>query len=224
MIRQKLFPRMMRCSLRPLSLALAIVAGCRFEVAESENAAPRNQPDNRTADRPPADAAPRSVRDLNRQLLDQLCRGQSKAVVFVFTRIECPISNRYAPEIRRLSEKFASQGVLFELVFPETSDSVAAIREHLTAFDYPCEAWRDPTHVAVRRFGAKVTPEVAVCECRSNQMIYRGRIDDLYVDFGQARRAPETHDLEDALDAVLTGHPVRAMTTDAVGCLISDLP
>ncbi|HEY2147454.1 MAG TPA: redoxin domain-containing protein [Pirellulales bacterium] len=161
---------------------------------------------------------------MNERSLQQLCDAKGNAVVFIFTRTECPIANRYAPEIRRLQEKFAPQGVSFELVYPEASDSAAAIREHLAAFQYRCDAWRDPAYVAVRRFGPTVTPEVAVFDCRIKKMTYRGRIDDLYVDFGQARQAATTHYLEDALLAVLADRPVSLTTTAAVGCLISELP
>jgi hypothetical protein len=164
------------------------------------------------------------VPELDERSLQQLCDAKSKAVVFIFTRTECPIANRYAPEIRRLYEKFAPQGISFQLVYPEASDSSEAIREHLAAYEYPCDAWRDPAHVAVRQFGAKVTPEVAVIVSRTRQLVYRGRIDDLYIDFGQPHRAPTTRDLEDALDALLADRPVRLTKTAAVGCVISDLP
>jgi hypothetical protein len=209
--------------IRYLWLALAVIGGCSFEKTEFESARPRVQ-ENRVAPQHSAVASTRLVRDLDEHSLQQLCDAKSKAVVFIFTRTECPIANRYAPEIRRLYEKFAPQGISFQLVYPETSDSAEAIREHLSAYEYPCDAWRDPAHVGVRRFGAKVTPEVAVFACRRRHLVYQGRIDDLYVDFGQARRAPTTHDLEDVLDAVLAARPIRLTTTAAVGCLISELP
>lgn len=210
-------------SLGYLWLTLLVVAGCGFEKPDSESAQPRVQ-NGRIAGQRPDTASPRSVRDLDESSLQQLCNAKSKAVVFIFTRTECPIANRYAPEIRRLQEKFAPQGVSFELVYPETSDTAAAIREHLAAFQYRCDAWRDPAHVAVRRFGPKVTPEAVVFDCRTKKMSYRGRIDDLYVDFGQARQTATTHDLEDALVAVLADRQIPLTTTAAVGCLISESP
>ncbi len=223
MICRKLCFSKLKRSYGYLWLTVLVVAGCGFEKPDSESAQPRVQ-DGPIAVQRPNTASPRSVRDLDESSLQQLCDAKSKAVVFIFTRTECPIANRYAPEIRRLQEKFAPQGVSFKLVYPETSDSAAAIREHLAAFQYRCDAWRDPAHVAVRRFGPKVTPEAVVFDCRTKKMSYHGRIDDLYVDFGQARRAATTHDLEDALAAVLADRPVSLATTAAVGCLISELP
>jgi hypothetical protein len=67
-----------------------------------------------------------------------------------------------------------------------------------------------------------VTPESVVFNAR-REIVYRGRIDDLYVDFGKSRPEPTTHELADAVEAVANGQPVRVGSTKAVGCYISDL-
>jgi len=54
--------------------------------------------------------------------------------------------------------------------------------------------------------------------------VYRGRIDDWYVDFGEARPAPVERDLRDVLGAIVGGDRVRFRSTTAVGCPIPDLP
>jgi hypothetical protein len=50
--------------------------------------------------------------------------------------------------------------------------------------------------------------------------MYRGRIDDLYVDFGQRRNAPTKRDLRMVLDAIAAGKAVQYSTAKAVGCFI----
>src|SRR6185503_10611807 len=57
----------------------------------------------------------------------------TKAIVFLFTSTECPISNRYAPEVRRLTETYRA-GVVFRLIYPNPAETPAAIREHMAAF------------------------------------------------------------------------------------------
>src|ERR687888_56342 len=47
----------------------------------------------------------------------------AKTIVFLFTRTDCPISNRYAPEVRRLYAKFAASGATFYLVYPDPDES-----------------------------------------------------------------------------------------------------
>lgn len=144
--------------------------------------------------------------------------------VFLFTRTDCPISNRYAPEVRRLYERFAPRGVSFRLVYVDPSQGPEEIRRHVDEFGYPMPALRDPGHALVASTGVRVTPEVAVFALRGGraELAYRGRIDDWYVDFG-VRREPSSHDLEAALESLLAGEPVPHARTQAVGCFIADL-
>ncbi len=144
------------------------------------------------------------------------------AIVFLFTSTDCPISNRYAPEVRRLAAAFAPRGVVFRLIYPNPAERAPAIREHMTAFAYAgaTQALRDPEHALVKFVGATVTPEAAVYA--GGHIVYRGRIDDRYVDLGLERPAPTRRDLAEALAAVIAGKPVSQPTTQAVGCFIAD--
>ena len=147
----------------------------------------------------------------------------TRAIVFLFTSTDCPISNRYAPEVRRIAEAFGPKGVAFRLVYPNPSEDAHAIREHMTAYSYEsiADAVRDPKLALVKFAGATVTPEAAVVV--GGRVVYRGRIDDRYVDLGRERPAPTRRDLFDALTAILDGKPVPLAKTQAVGCFISDL-
>lgn len=140
--------------------------------------------------------------------------------VLVFTTTDCPISNRYAPEIQRLAVRFGDKAT-FVLVYPVASDSPEVIREHHKKFGYSLEYLRDPGLHLVKRTGVAVTPEVAVM--RGTELLYRGRIDDRYVELGRERPQPTTRDLQDALDAIISGKPVAVRETRAVGCILSDL-
>jgi len=142
--------------------------------------------------------------------------------VFLFLRSDCPISNRYAPEIRRIHERFAKDGAVFWLVYPDPSEPLYVIRTHVEEYDYPGKPVRDPRHDLVRRARATVTPEAAVFD-REGQLVYLGRIDDRFVDFGKTRAQATSHDLADALEATLAGRPVPTSRTRAIGCLIPDL-
>jgi hypothetical protein len=165
-----------------------------------------------------------SVLDLDGRAVDPLAI-EGRASVLVFVRTDCPIANRYAPEIRRLQEAFAARGVELWLVYADAAEPIEAIRAHLRAFDLPLRALRDPAHVLVRKAGARVTPEAAlfVPAAGGARLAYRGRIDDRYLAFDRMRPAPTTHDLEDALEAVLAGRAVPKETTPAVGCFLADL-
>ncbi len=163
--------------------------------------------------------------DLSGHRIEPLKDTSKKAIVFLFTRADCPVSNRYAPVIRRLHEKFSPQGVAFWLVYIDPGQGAKAIEKHMREYGYTCGVLRDPEHTLVALTGARVTPEAAVFVPGkpAARMVYRGRIDDQYVEFGVTRPAPTRHDLEEVLQDILKGKPLESATTRAVGCFISDL-
>ena len=144
--------------------------------------------------------------------------GGIDATVLLFVMTDCPISNRYAPEIRRLHDEFADT-VRFWLVYVDTHRPVDELREHHSSFGYPFRAVRDLDGALVGLAGATVTPEVAVFDA-DRRLLYRGRIDDRYVSFGVARRMPRTRDLHDRLRGVAAGQTLAFSETRAVGCYI----
>ncbi len=162
------------------------------------------------------------VLDLNGEDVDPFEHPGARAIVLIFTRTDCPIANRYAPEVQRLHRTFAPQGVAFRLVYLDAGEPSPAIRTHLREYGYDIPALRDPRHVLVSLTGARATPEAAVFTA-DRRMVYRGRIDDRYVDFNKVRASPTQHDLRDVVTALLAGTAVRPRTTDAVGCFIADL-
>jgi hypothetical protein len=151
-----------------------------------------------------------------------LWQKQDAATVVLFSRSDCPISNRYAPEIRRLCDQYETQGVAFYLVYVDPQERPEAIRRHLHEYGYPCQGLRDPLHTLVAHCGATTTPEAVVFD-KNRLMVYRGRVDDVYVDFGKARTEPTTHDLADAIESTIHGRHVTNPRTKAIGCFIEDL-
>lgn len=145
----------------------------------------------------------------------------AERTVLVFATTDCPISNRYAPEVQRLAARFDGT-FRFKLVYPVPADTDAKIRDHVRTFGYHVDWVRDPDGSLVRRTGVTVTPEVAVIGAGGN-VVYRGRIDDRYVDFGKDRPQPTVRDLERTLEAIAAGKPVPVARTRAVGCILSDL-
>lgn len=144
------------------------------------------------------------------------------ARVFIFVRTDCPLTNRYAPELRRISDEFATQSVQFWLVYPDPSETPENIKRHMVDYSLPGHPLLDPHHDLVKRAHAVTAPEVAVFNS-TNQLVYHGRIDDLWVTPGRARPMPTTHDLEDAIYTVLEGKSPRVAETRAIGCALADV-
>src|SRR5882724_4725857 len=166
-------------------------------------------------------AAGQQALDLGGSPKDPLKETPGKVVVLVFVRTDCPISNRYAPLLQEMSVKYGREAA-FWLVFPDKNESPESIRSYLQEFNYKLPALRDTKHSLVKKTGAKVTPEVAVFNSKRD-LVYHGRIDDLYREFGKARRAATTHELADAIEAASKGVAPPSAAAEGVGCFISDL-
>ncbi|MGC0773666.1 MAG: redoxin family protein [Candidatus Acidiferrum sp.] len=159
--------------------------------------------------------------DLAGNPVDPLKMSTGKVVVLVFVRTDCPVSNRYAPTIQKLSAAHEANAS-FWLVYPSKAESAEVIRKHDREYGYKIPALRDPQKVLVKESQAQITPEAAVFDARGH-LVYHGRIDNLYQDIGRARTVATTHELEDAIEAALSGKTLAVNTAHAVGCYISDL-
>jgi hypothetical protein len=76
--------------------------------------------------------------------------------------------------------------------------------------------------VLVKKAHVEITPEAAVFN-RERKLVYHGRTDNWYVEFGSPRPAPTKHELSDAIQAAMAGKPVAENAVRGVGCYISDL-
>ena len=187
-------------------LVLALLAAC-----DSGDLSPVTDLDGRSVD--PFDGAP--------------------VTVALFIDSDCPVSNRYAPELERLYVRYAPEGIRFWLVYPDPDIDAQTIREHMRAFGYTFPALMDPEHALVRRAKATVTPEAGIF-LADGSLVYHGRIDNRYVDLTRRRPEATEHDVADVLDALLAEKPVKAswnpaagrslgtMSSPGVGCYIRD--
>ena len=143
-------------------------------------------------------------------------------VVFFVTH-DCPVSNAFAPEMRRICSEYRERGVECTLAYVDPSLTVEEVRKHAGEYghqDYPKLV--DRKHELVKATGARVTPEAAVVK-PDGSVAYLGRINDSYLILGQSRRTAQHRDLRNALDELLAGKPVSQPRTKAVGCYIPDL-
>jgi thiol-disulfide isomerase/thioredoxin len=170
------------------------------------------------ADAAPA-GAPLALTDTDGVVRHPLDIGSNKAVVLIFISDDCPISNGYAPEINRLCAAYAPKKIAFYLVSVDTGVTAAAIKQHVRQYAYPCPDVIDTAHRLVKQAGATVTPEAAIYAA-GGKLLYEGRIDNKYADFGKVRYKATTFDLQSALEDIAAGRPVAHPKTKAVGCFI----
>ncbi len=160
-----------------------------------------------------------TLADLNGKIHRPWNSPKTKAVVLVFTNVDCPIANYYQPELRRLQQKYGPRGVRFFQIHSDPAVTLQAARQHVEQFRIAMPVVLDHQQRIARKLGAKVTPEAFVLDAQG-RVVYRGRIDDTYVDYGRKRPRPRHRDLAEALEALLQGRQVPRRQTKAVGCLI----
>jgi peroxiredoxin len=183
-----------------LAVALSMLAGWAFSPAPAGSA-----------------ERPIELRDVDGRTHTPLSQPGSKAIVCFFLLPDCPISNAYAPEIKRICAAYAPKHVTAFLVHADPDTTAEQAKKHAQEYALTCPVLLDPSHRLVKRTGVTVAPEVAVLS-PVGKVLYRGRIDDWYVDYGRRRAEPTQRDLRNALDAILQGKAVPVAETKALGC------
>jgi len=154
-------------------------------------------------------------------------QASEETLVFLFVAVECPISNRFAPSVNAIYEQYASKDLAMWTVYTDDLFSVGDVRKHRTDYQYRNPALLDFEHRLAKHCGASVTPEAVVFVREgpgAYRMVYRGRIDNQYVDFGKWRLKATRQDLREVLDAVRAGEAasLELRTTEAIGCYIGE--
>ncbi|MCB0824550.1 MAG: redoxin domain-containing protein [Armatimonadetes bacterium] len=139
--------------------------------------------------------------------------------VLIFLSHDCPIANRYAPEIKRIYNEYIEKKIPFYRVYLGSAEHYADTAvKHGNDYGLEFPIVLDPNKKLVEALNISVTPEVAVIS-KDYKLLYRGRIDDQNIEHGRVKEGYR-RDLRVALDEILAGKPVSERATAAVGCFI----
>ncbi|MCH7904625.1 MAG: redoxin domain-containing protein [Armatimonadetes bacterium] len=143
---------------------------------------------------------------------------EAKGYVVAMTDLTCPVTQKFAPTLAALEDRFSDQGIVFIFVnsssADERDDIEAAVRIH--GFDGPY-IW-DPKGRIAAELGVRTTTEVFLLDA-AKTLVYRGAVDDQY-GLGYQNDAPRNTYLADAIDAMLAGERPAVEATTAPGCLL----
>lgn len=145
---------------------------------------------------------------------------QAKVIVIVFTCNHCPYAQAAEPFLIELAREYHSRGVQCmainsndALTYPE--DGIEYMKERAAEKNYPYPYLRDESQHVARAYQAQCTPDVYVYN-ENRTLAYHGRVNNV-------RKAGETaitHELQDALDALLAGQPPSPDQKPSLGCSI----
>lgn len=137
-----------------------------------------------------------------------------KASVFLFVSSQCPISNVYTPRFISLADNYGKKDVQVFAVYSDRQEGLAEITAHAKERKFTFPVIKDAGAVIADKLGATMTPEAILVDAKG-EVKYRGRIDD-----NPVATHVTSHDLENALNAVLDGKPVAHPELLATGCVI----
>ncbi len=145
--------------------------------------------------------------------------SKAKATVFLFVCTDCPVACRYVPELNKIYEDYQKKGVNFWLVYADEREPPETIEKHLKEYKHKISACTDYDQKLMNLSKATVTPEAAIFNSKG-ELVYRGRIDNRYHDYGETRVKPTKQELRDALTAILENKKIAKSITKPVGCFI----
>lgn len=145
-----------------------------------------------------------------------------KATVVMFLCNHCPYVLYINPEIVRIVEAYAPQGVSFVGINSNDAeahpdDAPETMGAHAEAVGYTFPYLFDATQEVARQYDAACTPDFYIFD-GERKLVYRGQLDE-----SRPKRNPVPatgSDLRAALDAVLKGTPVAEVQRPSGGCNI----
>lgn len=150
--------------------------------------------------------------------LDEL--AGTAGTVILFWCNHCPYVQPNQQRVIRMQSDFAERGVRFAAICANRTDThpedgFDAMKQRAVELGYNFPYLRDEDQTVAREYGAQRTPEVFLFD-GDRVLRYHGRIDDNYADEAGAN----SHDLRNAIEAVLSGNVPDPARTGAVGCSI----
>jgi thiol-disulfide isomerase/thioredoxin len=155
--------------------------------------------------------------------------ADARALAVIFTCNHCPTAQAYEERIKKIVEDYKAKGVavvaispndpksvrLDELGYTDLGDSFEEmkVRAKDKAFNFPYLYDGDAEAVS-RIYGPSTTPHAFLFD-RERRLRYVGRIDD-----AERESLVKSHDLRNAIDAVLAGRQPEPAQTKAFGCSI----
>jgi thiol-disulfide isomerase/thioredoxin len=149
-----------------------------------------------------------------------LAEWGGELLVVVVSCNHCPYVIAYEPRLVALALEYGPKNVDWVAVnandatrYPD--DGMQPMKARARERGFPFPYLRDDSQAFVRALGARFTPEVFVFD-RERKLRYHGRIDDNHRDPARVT----SHDLKNALDALLRGEAPPVAETVAFGCSV----
>lgn len=144
----------------------------------------------------------------------------NKAIVIIFMCNHCPYVQGVIQRLITLQEKYKNDGVQCIGInanesenYPE--DSMEKMKEYAKKWGLNFPYLRDKTQKVAKKYNAQCTPDIFVYD-KQFKLAYHGRIDDNWQD----EENVTSHDLDDALNALVNNKMPKEKQYPSMGCSI----
>lgn len=143
---------------------------------------------------------------------------KSPYLVLFFTCNHCPYVIGSDEVTRKTAEKYAKKGFAFvginsNSVHTKPEDSFEHMQQRMEEHKFPWIYLHDQSQDIARAYGALRTPHFYVFD-RNRKLLYTGR----GVDSPRNAANIKVNDLENALEDIVAGRPVKTPLTNPIGC------
>jgi len=141
--------------------------------------------------------------------------------VYIFLSESCPICQNQTLVLRQLYSEYSAKGISFTGLFPNQEYSTKeSIEKFKAKYQLVFELKRDEGQRMVKKFAATTNPQIFVINKATQQVLYKGKINNGFENIGKKRAVITEHYLRDALESILHQKPIAIKETQPVGCYI----
>lgn len=141
--------------------------------------------------------------------------------VFYVQGVGCPIARIAVPNYREVRDEYADKNIAFSMFNANIQDDLKRIAKEANEFGIDFPIMKDKDQALAKALGVERTAEVFVFNPRTQEVLYRGPIND-QLGYETQRNSASEHYLKDALDTIMAGGVVDMdEVPDSKGCLVA---
>lgn len=148
-----------------------------------------------------------------------LVAGDSLSL-YIFLLDDCPICIQYTPTLNDLHKEYGNE-ISFVGYFPNFSSKPAKIDTYKKKYEVKFPLYTDYFKKKAKKFNAQVTPEVILFNHNTNEVMYQGRIDNMFYKLGRRRKVVTEHDLKTAIQNAISNKVIERPFIEPIGCFIN---
>lgn len=142
-------------------------------------------------------------------------------VAFYVQGVGCPIARIALPNYRAVRDEYADKNIGFTMFNSNIQDNLPRIAKESDEFGIDFPIMKDEGQRLAKALGVERTAEVFVVNPRTQEVLFRGPIND-QLGYETQRNEASQHYLKDALNTVMAGGVVNMDDIpDSKGCLIA---